>query len=250
MRWHLSNQVTLRGGWVAVANVFFERYGYDPTLYENYYVVQPTPTGADTVKFLGTPHIPNLDIIAGLTTPRWKGFDASIQTITGHDENFDEWASADIIFIDASLNWRPNDRLRINGLYSQQQYIRRTDRSTVAVRRIPRLKLEYQLARPIFIRLVGQYDAQITDSLRDDSRTNDPIVIRDPLTNTYTRASRTVANNVRVDWLFAYQPTPGTVFFLGYGNSLTEDDPFAFRALRRVSDGFFAKLSYVFRLGE
>lgn len=249
MRWHISNQFTLRGGWVAVANVFLERYGYDPTLYTNYYVVQPTPAGPDTVPFLGTPHIPNLDIVTGLTTPRWKGFDATIQTITGHDENFDEWASANIIFIDASLNWRPNDRLRINGIYSQQQYIRRDDGSTVAVRRIPRLEVAYQLSRPIFIRVVSQYDAQVTDSLRDDSRTNAPIVIRDPLTNTFTRASRTVANAIRVDWLFAYQPTPGTVFFFGYGNSLTEPDPLAFRSLRRVSDGFFAKLSYVFRLG-
>jgi len=99
------------------------------------------------------------------------------------------------------------------------------------------------------VRLVGTYDSQTTDSLRDDSRSNDPIVIRDPVTGTFTRAGRTVANAVRIDGLFAYQPTPGTVFFLGYGSSMTEDDPFAFRGIHRLNDGFFAKLSYVFRLG-
>ena len=152
--------------------------------------------------------------------------------------------------MDASVHWRPNARARINSLYSQQQYIRRSDGSTVGVRRIPRLKVEYQLARPIFIRVVGQYDSQTTDSLRDDSRSNDPIVIRDPISGTFTRASRSVSNAVRVDWLFAYQPSPGTVFFRCYVSSMTEDDAFSFRGLRRVNDGFFAKLSYVFRLGS
>lgn len=249
LRWHISNQFTLRGGWVAVASVFLERYGYDPSIYTNYYIVHQTSDGPDTTKFLGTPHIPNLDIITGLTTPHWKNFDASIQAITGHDENFFEWASANIIFINANVDWRPNTRLRVNALYSHQQYIRRDDGTNADIRRIPRLKVEYQVSRPIFVRLVGQYDSQTTDSLRDDSRSNDPIVFRDPLTGTFTRASRTVANAVRIDGLFAYQPTPGTVFFLGYGSSMTEDDPFAFRDVHRLTDGFFAKVSYVFRLG-
>lgn len=35
--------------------------------------------------------------------------------------------------------------------------------------------------------------------------------------------------------------------FVGYGNSLTESDPLAFQRLRRTTDGFFVKLSYLFR---
>jgi hypothetical protein len=38
------------------------------------------------------------------------------------------------------------------------------------------------------------------------------------------------------------------VVFAGYGNSLTEGDPLAFRQLRRTTDGFFVKLSYLFRV--
>jgi hypothetical protein len=45
--------------------------------------------------------------------------------------------------------------------------------------------------------------------------------------------------------LFSYRPTPGTVFFVGYGGSLTEPDPLAFDRLRRVNDAFFVKASYV-----
>jgi len=47
--------------------------------------------------------------------------------------------------------------------------------------------------------------------------------------------------------LFSYQPTPDTVLFAGYGNTLAnaEEDPRTAR-LRRTVDG--SKLSYLFRL--
>src|SRR6185312_3582981 len=48
LRWHISNEFTLRGGWVAVANVFLERYGYDPSIYTNYYIVHQNAGGPDT----------------------------------------------------------------------------------------------------------------------------------------------------------------------------------------------------------
>ena len=53
----------------------------------------------------------------------------------------------------------------------------------------------------------------------------------------------------RTDWLFSYQPTPGTVLFAGYGNTLAtlDEDPRR-PQLRRTQDGFFMKLSYLFRL--
>jgi hypothetical protein len=52
---------------------------------------------------------------------------------------------------------------------------------------------------------------------------------------------------VRVDLLASYEPTPGTVAFLGYGNSLQTEDPLAQTDLVRTSDGFFLKLAYQFR---
>jgi len=53
----------------------------------------------------------------------------------------------------------------------------------------------------------------------------------------------------RADWLFSYQPTPGTVLFAGYGNTLADlDDDTRTARLRRASDGFFLKISYLFRL--
>jgi hypothetical protein len=53
---------------------------------------------------------------------------------------------------------------------------------------------------------------------------------------------------LRTDWLFSYQPTPGTVVFAGYGSTLAEDDKAAPRRLLRLNDGFFVKVSYLWRL--
>jgi hypothetical protein len=118
----------------------------------------------------------------------------------------------------------------------------------VGLRRIPRLKLEYQLSRAIFVRFVGQYDANLRDDLRDNSRTEDPILIYDPGSDTFTRAVAATRNNFRVDWLFSYRPNPGTVFFAGYGSSLSESQSFRFDDLQRVNDGFFLKFSYLWRM--
>jgi hypothetical protein len=64
----------------------------------------------------------------------------------------------------------------------------------------------------------------------------------------FARALASRRNGLRLDALFAWHPTPGTVFFAGYGSSLNEEDAFAFRDLSRSRDGFFMKFSYLFRL--
>ena len=168
--------------------------------------------------------------------------------IWGRDENFFEWSSADIVFATYALDWRPTPQLRISPQYQLQSYDRRTDGSTVGVGRIPRLKVEYQVSRPVFLRFIGEYTSQTQDALRDDSRTNLPIVIRDPATGIFMPSPAFERNRFRVDALFSYQPTPGTVFFAGYSSLLTEPRGLRFDRLQRSSDGFYVKASYLFRL--
>ena len=81
---------------------------------------------------------------------------------------------------------------------------------------------------------------------RRDGRTGLPTtVIRDGATGVYERALASEARRLRLDFVFSYQPVPGTVIFAGYGNRLLDRDD---RGLRRESDGFFLKLSYLFRM--
>ena len=96
------------------------------------------------------------------------------------------------------------------------------------------------------MRLVGEYDLSQHDDLRDETRTNYPLLIDGEL------ASASRSRSLHGDYLFSYQPTPGTVLFLGYGSRADGDpDPaqrFNWQPLRRTSDYFFAKASYLLRL--
>jgi hypothetical protein len=128
-----------------------------------------------------------------------------------------------------------------------QRYDRRTDGTTVAERQIPYVKVEYQLTRAVFLRMVTEYDTQHTATLRDDRNGGAQILYYDPATDTYSPASATVSNNLHLQGLFAYQPVPGTVFFAGYGALLDEPTGLQLNTYNRLNDGFFVKLSWLFR---
>jgi hypothetical protein len=106
------------------------------------------------------------------------------------------------------------------------------------------------VTRAVFLRTVAEYTSRSNDDLRDDGRTNEPILIRDPSDGVYKRslALAKEINGLRADFLFSYQPLPGTVFFLGYGGTYVEDQRFRFDDIERLTDGFFLKASYLFRL--
>jgi hypothetical protein len=245
---HFNNNAVLRGGWKAGASVLVETFGYDPDLYADYALLAPGPEGPALQPFVGTPSLPNLDFVLDLETPQFSRFSGTAQVLWGKDENFFEWSSADILYLTFTADWRPTEKLRVSAQYQHQQFDRKSDGSTVGIRKIPRLKLEYQLSRALFLRAVGEYDAARQDDLRDDSRTELPIVIRNPDTGAYEPALASLRNRLRLDFLFAYQPRPGTVFFAGYGSTLAKDVPAGSPDLRRETDGFFFKISYLFRL--
>lgn len=246
---HFNNNFTLRGGWRLGGSVLIETFGYDEALYSNYFLGRETASGLEFIRYPDGPRLPNLDFSVSAVTPQRAGVEFDAFVLWGKDENFYEWSSADIVFMNAGAAWKPTDKLRIDARYQLQSFRRRTDDSIVGIRRIPRIKAEYQIARPIFVRVVGEYNSDWQDDLRDDSRTNLPIYIRNPATGAFERAAKSYVKSFRADWLFSYQPTPGTVLFAGYGNTLAnlDADPRTAR-LRRTVDGFFLKLSYLFRL--
>ena len=94
------------------------------------------------------------------------------------------------------------------------------------------------------MRVVSQYTAMLREPLRDP-RTGQVLLVFG--NSGLSPSTRSASNSLRTDWLFSYRPTPGTVAFVGYGGSLSEQNPLAFQSLRRTSDAFFVKLSYAFR---
>src|SRR5213594_3337043 len=245
---HFNGNAALRGGWNIGGGYFVESFGYDSALYASYRLEVPKAGGGlDTIPFVGQPTIGNGEYIIQIGTPQWKHFSGGGFFLQGHDENFFEWASADLLLLSLNVSYRPTERIRNSLSYFWQQVNRRTDGSLVNVGRVLRAKLEYQLSRPLFIRLVGQYIQDQTDSLRDDSRTGAPILVAGPGGGA-TRTTASATNLFHVDALLSYQPIPGTVVFAGYGSNMLDDDAFRFHGLTRTDDAFFLKLSYLFRL--
>jgi hypothetical protein len=241
---HFNLNATLRGGWNAGIGYFVETFGFDPGLYASYRLLG---AAGDTLPFAGRPRIPNSEAFVSFGSP------------AGHDENFYEWASSDIVIAQYGVTILPTDRLRVNATYNLQSFNRRSDGSIVGNNRIPRLKVEYQLARPVFVRLVGEYDSFYRDALRDEGGTGLPIITYDQCAGgAYAVTIACQRSAFRGDFLFSYQPNPGTVLFLGYGAGYADTraaalpfefpSSFGFRGYNRTDDAFFVKASYLFRL--
>lgn len=234
---------TLRGGWSLTASPAWETVAFDPTFYTEYRVATPT----DTVPF----QVPGrLDDLIGVTmaaaTPQFSTFAVRLEAGLSRTAAFFEPGPARGLSASASLDWRPTDQIRLNAQYRYLALNRVRDGSRLSTAHIPRLKIEYQLSRPIFFRFVGQYNIQRQDDLRDPT-SDQPIVFANP-DGGFTSSTGFARNDLRVDWLFSFRPVPGTVIFAGYGSSLTETSAFTFDDLRRVQDGFFVKASYLLRI--
>src|SRR5207237_1281189 len=112
----------------------------------------------------------------------------------------------------ATVNLRPTTRLRVNATYVSSSYRRRDVDVESFSMRIPRLKVEYQVSRPIFIRIVSQYQSTHRLALTEqgvDPRSGVPLFVRQP-DGSYAQSRESTSNALRADWLFSYRPSPGT----------------------------------------
>ncbi|MFI5310000.1 MAG: DUF5916 domain-containing protein [Gemmatimonadales bacterium] len=237
----INSQVTFRGGWNLSVNPTLATYGFDSVAYVG--VRATSPTGA-TVPFVPLGRLETRIVNVSLSTPQLPSFDAAVGATFGNDVDFFEAAAVRRADYSASVDLRPSNQLRVTATYVSSSFTRLSDGVQSATTRIPRLKVEYQLGRPLFVRVVSQYTAGSREPLMDPATGRTLLVPSG--TGTFVPATQLTSNLLRADFLVSYRPSPGTVFFAGYGNSLTEPDPLAFQRLRRTTDGFFLKVSYVF----
>ncbi len=237
----LSPSATLRGGWRLSGSVIRSFFSYDPALYTGMEVETVTGGVVDTVAF----SVPGKERNQwtgsfSVTTPTYRQLTATAGISTGEVPIFREAAPGSSLRLDAAVDLRPTAALRTTIQVSRFTLDRKRDGSRFSSETIPRLKLEYQLDRSLFLRFVGQYSARSRAPLLD--RSGNPILtggVRDAGSN---------VNELRMDWLLSYRPSPGTLVYLGYGSTLEEPDEFRFRDLRRSQDGFFGKVSYLLRM--
>ena len=230
----------LRGGWGANLRIADAEQVFDPSFYAGYTTDSVTPFAVPHGLFglwgaNGSVNTPNRALVGALNL----GYSAV--------PIFAEGARGRQVTAGAEITWRPTTAIRIDALWQHQRITRARDGSRESVANIPRVKLEYQVTRDIFFRYVGQYFAQERTALLDP-RTGLPLVLDSAATARVGPSGDVSQNDFRSDFLFSYKPTPGTVFFFGYGASLAEPDAFQFQGLKRSEDGFFVKVSYLFRM--
>ena len=228
---------TMRGGWGARVAWNNSHLRFDESAYAQLYEAN----GAAFV----VPHgLYNLwGVSAGLNTPN-RAFSANFGMGYNGQPVFAEARRGNQVGVEVGVSWRPTDALRMEAQWVHRRLTRAADDSRFSLANIPRVKVEYQLSRAVFIRYVGQYVAQEQAALVSPN-TGGPVRGGSP-TGPFVGASG--FNQFRNDLLFSYRPTPGTVLFFGYGALLMEDQSFRFADLRRIGDGVFIKASYLFRL--
>jgi hypothetical protein len=230
-------RLNFRGGWNA--NGEFERsfVRFDPADFAAYTIDAP----GGPLPFVPAGEISGqLALSLSLETPTFQSFSASASAGLGEAPIFAESAEGHAVEFGASLTVRPVSSVRATGSINVLRLLRDRDDSEFARAIIPRLKVELQPTRAFFFRFIGEYRAERQATLRN-AADGAPILV-----NGSGDTGRD-DNFLRIDWLAAYEPTPGTAFYFGYGSTLQDGGALSFSGLRRNEDAFFLKAAYLIR---
>jgi hypothetical protein len=233
-REQLDATFQLRGGWAL--NGHFER------VFVNW---QDSSFASYTIGSSGGPAYRPADDFSGftgevkVTTPTWRQLGAELVYGRGRVAIFQEGTTGSGWQFTGGLELRPSTTIRATASGTVFR-LSRLDGSEFARSTIPRLKLEYQPNRALFFRLIGEYRSERRAALLEPSSGDSLFVLG-------ASQPATEFNGFRLDLLASFEPTPGTVAFLGYGSSLESDREFNWSRLERMNDGFFVKLAYQIR---
>lgn len=146
---------------------------------------------------------------------------------------------------DVSLTLLPTRFLSVELGTRHSVLTRQSDGSLYSKATIPRIKAQYQFNRALFVRGIVEY-ARVESHGLLNPLTGLPIEFCD--VDGCDVLGPSAANDVLVEGLLSYEPSPGTVFFFGYTRTMEDSEAFAFDRVQPTADGLFAKLSYRFRL--
>ena len=228
---------TLRKGWQASTSLRREFWTFDPSTYASYTVVRAgVPVAYDAPRKLNGTYGATFSV----TTPTWQKMNARLENARSQTPIFPEAAEGHESRWTATASLRPIASIRADLSLVRSRITRDRDDSEFAQTTLPRLKVEYQPRRSLFVRMIGEYRSQRQAALFD-ARTGELLYIGG------VPSSSQQQRGLRLDWLASYEPTPGTAAYFGYGSALDSPGAFAFNDLRRLNDGFFLKLAYQIR---
>jgi hypothetical protein len=246
----LEMGMELRGNHEVELSVSRAFYTLDPSEYADYSV--PGPGGVETGDVLVGPDLRmgGLNGVSlGVESSYFKWMDVGFEVAFGSVPIFDEGTRGRGQELEAAVELRPTEALRVDASLRRELLYRVRDGSRYSRALVPRLRVEYQVTRAVAVRGLAQYSIEEVDVLRTpDGRPyladGEPFRVRRGNTPPWTAPQ---LNPLRLDVLLSWRPSPGTVAFLGYGREATDNEAFRFSSLTPRTDGLFLKLSYVFR---
>ena len=132
---------------------------------------------------------------------------------------------------DISVTLTPTGSLQTEIGVRHSTIRRQRDGSTYSTATIPRVRVQYQFTKAWYLRTILEYGSQEAAELRDPE-TGEPLYAcvdeceaRDGATD----------NDLYGDILLGYEPSPGTVFYLGYTRQMRDSDAFRFRDINAVA---------------
>jgi hypothetical protein len=245
----LSSRFSFKNNITFFGNVKLSMFDYLPEQYASLYVLPPDgapqPFRPDQSLFRGLP-----SFTTGIWFNNWERVRGNVRVTFSDTPIFDRRYGvavdvADSFSGEVSLNlyptsaWKAEFATRFTRLTRQRDGVEHSD----AV--IPRLRTQYQFSRALFARGIVEYGTQVSADLTDPE-TGLPLYACDDEECLIRSGSE--GHDFRVEALLGYEPTPGTVFFLGYTRQMRDASAFGFEELQATRDGLFLKLSYRFRM--
>lgn len=228
-----SFQTGWRNGWTLNANLNHVFWRLEPDTYSAYQVYRD----GELAPYFPIPRVEGWTPDIVFKTPILRALDGQVEVKRGPVPIFVEGSAGHETRVTSTLNGRPTGSIRTQLMLTYSKITRDRDGTEFARTVIPWLKLEYQMTRSIFFRVVGQYQSKRQGLLFDPIDGN-PLAIDGLIPGSSN------SNGLRLDGLVSFKPTPFIIAYFGYGSSLVTDRTLSLANLNRMSDGFFMKIAY------
>jgi hypothetical protein len=124
--------------------------------------------------------------------------------------------------------------------YTYSRLWRTRDHTVFSIAHIPRARVQYQFSKSLLVRAVVQYSLEERDALRDP--TTERQILIDGSAQDATESGR-----FEGQFLLKYEPSPGTIFFIGYNRLMRGLANMRLSQMDLVGEGLFVKASYLLR---
>jgi hypothetical protein len=145
------------------------------------------------------------------------------------------------LLIAPQLSLKPATALSLTLDQTYSRLWRRKDGTVFSTAVVSRLTSQYQFGKAVFARAMIQYNLEDRDALVDPT-SGRPIMVSGAV------AEAREEGTVQGQFLLQYQPSPGTIFYVGYSRLMEGDYSYGLAGKDPTADGLFIKLSYLFRM--